>query len=276
MNPWFLLCPALMLATGCSSTKSLQRASDEGRYLPVTENVYLSKYETSNLDYRTFLSDLLSSGRTEDHAANLLDTALWAKPRGDVFATYYHAHPSYNDYPVVTVSYEQANNYCNWLTAKYNTDRGRKFKKVIFRLPTSQEWLIAASGGNEEQLFPWRGSYMRNKNGNFLANFRRVDDSNIAIDSVTGKYVVIADTPPIAGSLLDRSAYTASVSSFWPSERGFYNLAGNVAEMVAEKGVSKGGSWGDPGYYLRNSVTQYYTGANIKTGFRVAMEVVEK
>lgn len=36
---------------------------------------------------------------------------------------------------------------------------------------------------------------------------------------------------------------TAPVESYWPNKVGIYNILGNVAEMIAEKGIAKGGSW---------------------------------
>jgi formylglycine-generating enzyme required for sulfatase activity len=39
------------------------------------------------------------------------------------------------------------------------------------------------------------------------------------------------------------SDVTAPVKSYWKNRFGIYNMLGNVAEMVSEKGISKGGSW---------------------------------
>ena len=70
---------------------------------------------------------------------------------------------------------------------------------------------------------------------------------------------------------------TAPVLSYSPNHFKLYNLAGNVEEYVAEKGITKGGGWKDTGYYLQNFVSQTYDSTEAVScdrGFRVAMEIL--
>lgn len=87
--------------------------------------------------------------------ANQLDTSKWSgdKKINKPFVVYYHFSKSYNNYPVVTISYDNAINFCNWMTQQYNRDQSRKFKKVMSRLPTEKEWTLAASAGKENRIF---------------------------------------------------------------------------------------------------------------------------
>jgi len=51
-------------------------------------------------------------------------------------------------------------------------------------------------------------------------------------------------------------------------------LENSFVKRVLEKGISKGGSWNDPGYYLQNLSEEYYDttkSASAERGFRVAM-----
>lgn len=66
---------------------------------------------------------------------------------------------------------------------------------------------------------------------------------------------------------------TAPVDAYTPNGYGLYNMAGNIAEMIAQPGIAKGGNWASPGYYLRIEAEEAYSGPSAKVGFRVFMEV---
>ena len=52
----------------------------------------------------------------------LPDTLVWRRPMAynEPYVQYYFRHPSYNDYPVVGVSWLQASDYCAWRTDRVN------------------------------------------------------------------------------------------------------------------------------------------------------------
>jgi formylglycine-generating enzyme len=239
-------------------------------FIQLNDKLFIDRYEVSNFEYRQFLASLKEAHQNDLYNRCLLDTDRWS----DKFAAmklYYHSHKAYDQYPVVTVSYDGASEYCKWLTAQYNSDPDRKFKKIIFRLPTEQEWVDAATGGNKNKMYPWDNYYLRNKKGEYLCNFLRLGDQAISYDPDSKSYKVMEEFIESAGNSL-----LSPVNSFPPGPSGIYNFSGNAAEMVSQKGLAKGGSYNDPGYDVRISSKKYYDGASPEIGFRVMMEIQEK
>ena len=59
------------------------------------------------------------------------------------------------------------------------------------------------------------------------------------------------------------------IYSHHPNGLGLFNMCGNVAEMVYERGVAYGGSYLDPGYDIRIDSEKPYNGPSPLVGFRV-------
>ncbi|MCH2232621.1 MAG: formylglycine-generating enzyme family protein [Crocinitomicaceae bacterium] len=268
---------------------------ESGKEKKKVENVnefYMYNQELTNFNYLEFLYSLKNAGSPE-YEKMLPDTNVWISDLSynEPYVQHYFRHPAYQNYPVVGVSYEQAIAYCEWITDIFNNGPFNIFKKVNFRLPTELEWMYAAQGGLEYAEYPWGGPYIKNAVGQPLANCLLFGNEGISRDTLYKKneegeyeevYIYRAHRGGyymgVAGSLNDAADITAPGHSYNPNGYGLYNMAGNVSEMVLEEGITKGGSWKDPGYYLKNAVKQSYTGRNSSSstrGFRMIMEVIE-
>lgn len=199
------------------------------------------------------------------------DTLVWMDDftyaQNDAMVESYFSHPSFDEYPVVGVTWRQAQAFNTWRTLLYNNIAPSQGKqtRMPYMLPSEAQWEYAARGGKINTQYPWGGPSARNARGCLMANFK-----------------------PGRGNYIDDGvAYTAPVYSYWPNDFGLYNMAGNVAEWTEssyeessysfvhdlnptytynakagdpetmKRKVVRGGSWKDVGFFLQNSTRQY-------------------
>ncbi|MBR1656250.1 MAG: SUMF1/EgtB/PvdO family nonheme iron enzyme [Prevotella sp.] len=210
------------------------------------------------------------------------DTTCWVNDfrnsDNEMYLRNYFSNPAYNNYPVVGVTWEQANAFCAWRTEYLLKGLGAEARYVQrYRLPTEAEWEYAARGkeGNE---FPWDNELVKSGEGCFYANFKP-DRGNYTMD----------------GNLI-----TSKVGIYGANSNGLYDMAGNVAEWTStiytEAGVDamndlnpqlkynaakedpyrlkkksvRGGSWKDPESYIRSAwrTWEYQNQPRSYIGFR--------
>ncbi|MCU0359400.1 MAG: SUMF1/EgtB/PvdO family nonheme iron enzyme [Bacteroidia bacterium] len=195
----------------------------------------------------------------------------------------YFWHPSFDDYPVVGITWKQARAFSIWRSHLLNNFLIGTGQSIVndFRLPTESEWEYAARGGLQKSPYPWGGPYIRNSKGCFLGNFK-----------------------PMRGSYIDDGGFhTLYAYSYNPNDYGLYCMAGNVSEWtsnafdesaydfahdlnpdylyeaqekdanVLKRKVIRGGSWKDVGMYLQTSARtyEYQDTAKCYLGFRNVM-----
>ncbi len=86
---------------------------------------YMDETEVSNLDYREYLywvDRVFGESYPEVFLSALPDTLVWREELSynEPLVETYFRHPSYDDYPVVGVSWIQANEYSKWRTDRVN------------------------------------------------------------------------------------------------------------------------------------------------------------
>ncbi len=150
--------------------------------------------------------------RIQDFRAYAEDTP-WrdpaAVPRPAAVPTPSWADPGFaagEDHPVVLVSWEEANSFCRWLTAR-ERESGVLPASLEYRLPREIEWETAAGnarhpwGTNEWPPPPASGNYQTQPDWGWKDGFEA----------------------------------TAPVGSFLPNDIGIHDLSGNVREWCLER-----------------------------------------
>ena len=213
------------------------------------------------------------------------DTTCWINdfPNADneMYLRYYWNRKEYENYPVVGVTWEQANAYCAWRTEMMRKELGKEGEaEQRFRLPTEAEWEYAARGRFQNE-FPWAKEF-RDKGFHF-ANFM-ADEGNLTKD----------------GNII-----TSQVGIYAPNSNDLYDMAGNVAEWTStaftdagveamnvinpqlrydaapedpyllKKKTVKGGSWKDPESHIRSAwrTNEYQNQPRSYIGFRCVRSI---
>lgn len=87
---------------------------------------YMDQFEVRNVDYLEYLHWIRRVFRDypEVYQQALPDTLVWRDELtfNEPFVDYYFRHPAYHEYPVVGVSWKQADSYCKWRTDRVNED----------------------------------------------------------------------------------------------------------------------------------------------------------
>ena len=189
---------------GTSRAEQGRRANEVIVPVLLTRPFYIGTKEVSNREFRRF---------RQNHDS-----------RGDL-----HVSLAGDLNPVVNVTWDEAVEYCNWLSAQEGLDLA--YKKVFerwqpieptlngYRLPTEAEWVwaIRYQGRSSATTFPWGGRMPpRRDSGNYAGK-----SANALVPSILPGYD-------------DGYASTAPAGTFAANALGLYDSGGNVAEWVQD------------------------------------------
>ena len=161
----------------------------------IVSDFYLSKTEVTVAEFQSFCN---STGR--------------AMPRQPAW--------NYEDHPVVSVSWHDANAYCKWIGAK---------------LPTEAEWEYAARNGGEKVKYP-NGNKLTNNDANFIGVS--------GIDQWT-KTSPVASFAPNKLGIYDMAGNVSEWCADWYDEDYYRRSPKNdpTGPSVGRERVLRGGSW---------------------------------
>jgi sulfatase modifying factor 1 len=250
---------------GSFTMGSTAAANEQPVHTVYLDSFFVDKYEVTNAEFKQFID-----------AGGYSTPAFWSGAGWSARSSYgwtqplywttgeYHSGTAWPGFPVVGVSWYEAEAYANF---------------VGKRLPTEAEWEKAARG-TDQRTYPW-GEGLDGSRANYYGSGDPYDNNTTPVGFYDGR---LHPNPPFQ-------------TTDSPSPYGAYDMAGNVWEWVADwyqsnyysvsppsnppgpvsgsSRVLRGGAWDNDSGYLRSAYRRsyYYDSPydrNYYIGFRCA------
>ncbi|TAF32627.1 MAG: hypothetical protein EAZ57_07990 [Cytophagales bacterium] len=265
----------------------------------IGNGLWIDQTEIANVHWLEYLHYLVTDSGLTVHDRALPDTVAWAYTcwnslsyeTYEPFIEQYLRYPGYRYYPVVGITFEQAQAYCEWRSNVVNSNiqsskvAEKYHVEINFRLPTPEEWEIAAAALQDTKKHPFgfpntwcssKGIELSYISDSDEEPFKKVKVSTYCpawqFFNTSDRYAHcnFDSTIKIYGftDFLYDSYFDYNANGF-----GIYNIIGNMAEFTSVKGVAKGGSWQHPLEDCAIEKVQYYNGPTSWLGLRCVATV---
>lgn len=191
------------------------------------------------------------------------DTTVWVNDfqnsDNEMYLRNYFSNPAYNDYPVVGVTWEQANAFCAWRTDYLLKGLGGEARYIQrYRLPTEAEWEYACRGGRISKGYRYSGSNNIGEVARYAGNSRRLG--------------VVCSKKENELGLYDMSGSVWEWCSDWYGPYTADDQDNPKGPQAGDRRVARGGSFGDDAVNCRSSARMGLAPDNRFTnvGFRLA------
>ncbi len=230
------------------------------------QSFYMDETEIANVHYLEYLYAVQKDSTQDFYESALPDTTVWRNDLAfnDPYVEQYLRFPGFRMYPVVGVSWKQANDFCAWRTAVVNKqmaggDKPVKVSKAdakkaaasgtrtntparltiesgrilpSYRLATEAEWEYAAKAmiGTQQEDENQGNQRIYPWDGPSLRQPNGKGQGSMLANFKRGR----GDYAGIAGKSNDGAIITTEVYKYAPNDFGLYQMAGNVNEWVLD------------------------------------------